>query len=198
TVVAWRGPGQKVGDVGLYAFGVDNPRPDRELVALELENPGDSHWALMGLTLSDGPHFFPPPLVSTIPAHWAAAHVFKAFMEGLVGVVSSGKAFETATLQPRWALADVAEVEACAKYVPSQTYLSYRYRQISAEEYLIRFATTAMRTRLRLWLPDGKPLRHLEVNGEPVEATIEQVENARYAVLEVEGVRAYAVRMQLG
>ncbi len=85
-VVAWRGPAEAVKEVGVYAFGMDNPHPEKQIDTLEFHNPSSSKWALLGITLSDAPHYFRPTIVSTIPDHWASAHVIKALIEGLAGI----------------------------------------------------------------------------------------------------------------
>ncbi len=198
TVIAWRGPAEVVKDIGLYAFGMDNPFPGKPLAAIELHNPGGQHWMVMGLTLSDGPHYFEPPLASTIPDHWAAAHVFKALMEGLAGVVSTGKAFERAALRPRWELAGVEQVEVTAKYVPSHSYLAYRYRKADADRWEIELATTASETEVALFVPPGKEVRQVLVDGESTDFEHQEVEKSVYAVFQLEGVKAFQVQMRTG
>lgn len=197
TLIAWRGPSAGIEDVGLYAFGMDNPEPGKTIAKLVLYNPMPSRWAIMGLTVSDGPHYFPPPLGSTIPTHWAAAHVLKAFIEGLGGIQSTGKAFEHVRLQPQWALTDAREVELTAKYEASGGYLSYRYRQEGEGRYALHFTTNGQRTEVRLRLPDGKAAQQVLCNSGKTDFKVEKIEESQYVAFSINGVGPHRVNLSV-
>ena len=181
TRIAWRGPAKEVKDVGIYAFGMDNPHPEKTIKSFEFVNPQASNWVIFAVTLSDGPHYFEPSIVSTIPNHWGAAHVMKAMIEGLAGIKNTGLAFDKATLSPRWELAGVNTARATAKYESSGGYLSYSYQKINEYTYEIEFTGNSMETELQFLVPDGKKMNTLQVNNESFAFKISNIENSNYA-----------------
>lgn len=185
TVVAWKGPAQVVGEVGIYAYGMNNPHPEKKISHFEFLNDQDSNWAIFGITLSDGEHFFEPSIVSTIPDHWAAAHVFKALMEGLVGIKNTGVAFNQVLLSPKWELADVKKVKATAKFVPSGGYLSYIYEKLSENQLIVEFSSNAPNVRLQLPLPSDKTVQLVKVNQTNVNFTTSTPETTRYLQVDI-------------
>ena len=197
TLVAWRGPSKVVQDVGTYLFGMDNPHPEKTIQSLEFYNPMASDWILMGLTLSDAPHYLPPPIGSTIPYHWAAAHVFKALMEGMAGAVSTGKAFEKATLKPRWETAGISKAEVTARYVPSNSYLHYQYQKNADGSLEVEFSTNGETTEVELLIPEGKSPQKMLLNGAEVPFSIKTVEGSRYACTTVQGLGAQEIILKI-
>lgn len=184
TRIAWIGPSTKVKEVGNYVFGMNNPHPDKEIDHLEFSNPQSSNWVIFGITLSDAEHYLEPSIISTIPAHWAAAHVFKGFMEGLIGIKNSGLAFDKATLCPRWNRAGVKEVEATAKYESSGGYLTYRYSNKYDDTYNIEFTGSADQTTIEFLMPAGKSIQELKLNGEDMQYKEKKIRNSDYVVFE--------------
>lgn len=195
TIVAWKGPGKVVGELGVYAFGMDNPHPDTSIEKLEFFNEQSSKWAILGITLSDGPHFFEPSIVSTIPDHWASAHVFKALMEGLVGIKNTGVAFNTAVLSPKWELAGVHQVKATAKYVPSGGYLSYEYRKLSQNNYELVFTGNNKEVSVLFPLPENKEIQLVNVNGKEIPFETIKLENTNYMKAKIEHVDVYTMKI---
>ncbi|HRT96772.1 MAG TPA: hypothetical protein P5532_20310, partial [Planctomycetota bacterium] len=59
--VAWRGANERFKDVGVYAYGLDNPRPEAEIAEIMLEaSQNGSFWGVLAMTLCDRPVFFMP------------------------------------------------------------------------------------------------------------------------------------------
>lgn len=195
--LAWKGPAEKVQEVGVCAFGMDNPFPGKEIDRLEFENPERSQWAVYGITLSDGPHFFPPSIVSTIPDHWAAAHVLKALMEGLAGIRSTGVAFNRVSLTPRWQTAGVEEAATTAKYVPSGGYASYRYREQEDGTRVLEWTGSAGESEIRMPVPAGYSVEGILVDREPAEFTLQRIEQSDYALVRVEGRGVHTLEITL-
>ncbi len=196
-VVAWRGPAARVKEVGIYAFGMDNPHPGKMIDRLEFFNPSSSGWAILGITLSDASHYFTPPIESTIPDHWASAHVIKALIEGLAGIQNTGVAFSRTRLTPRWEAAGTRKVSATAKYVPSGGYSAYRYSKTGDDRYELIFTGSAQETEVECWIPDGKEAGRILLDGSETEFTIRQIGDSRYAVFRAEGPGVHRVDFSL-
>lgn len=196
--VAWSGENDHCNNVGVYLWGLDNPHPDKTISKLNFEGlKDDTKWMILGVTLGDQPVYFKPSIVSTIPAHWAAAHCTFALMEGLAGFKNEGLAFSKARLAPRWSVADVEEVNATAKHESSQTYMAYNYKWQNNNKLLLTFTGTAQNTELELLIPKGKSLKQLRLNGETVKAKQKNVEQSAYALLEVDQVGVHQVELLL-
>jgi hypothetical protein len=93
----------------------------------------------------------------------------------------------------------VDEVTATAKYRASDGYVRYRYTAESKAGLLsLRFAAAAERTRLRVLLPHGEHPAEVTLDGRPVSHTVEEVESSRYLCLDVWGLRAHTLDVELG
>lgn len=136
--VAWAGKNKHSLSVGMMAYGLDNPHPERQIDHITLTAAEDgAFWAVAGITLSDQPVEFPPsPISYGIPDSWGAAAVVYALIEGLVGVIDSGVSYSHATLTPRWAAARVDHAEATIAYPDSSGYLAYSYTHNSGDHAL--------------------------------------------------------------
>lgn len=186
--------------MGVYEYGLDNPRPDAEISSIEFNATETStKWFVLGLTLSDAPVYFDPGDVSFgIPDNWGAAAVVYALVEGLAGIVDAGVAFDRAVLSPRWACAGVEKIEATAKYEASGGYLAYRYafdkkRRTTA----VTFTSSAREVDLEILLPRGRSVKRLEVDGVETKARIKKVERSVHACAPVAGIGVHDVTIAL-
>ena len=191
--VAWRGANATFGNVGAYAYGFDNPRPEvaiREITFTAAET--GNKWFILALTACDSPVFFTPSDVSFgIPDGWGAAAVVYALIEGLAGVKDAGRGFDTLTLAPRWSAAGVDDVTATVKYPASGGYARYRYVR-TADRLSLRLATTAQTINGALLLPAGE-VTGVTIDGQAVPVEITTVEDSRYLRLPMCGVRVHEV-----
>jgi len=132
--LAWWGPNGAFTNVGVVAYGWQNPRPDRPIAAIEMNAPKQSGILLvLAVTLSSGPVYFEPsPISYGIPDNWGAAAVLYALIEGLAGVVDRGLCFDVAQLSPRWPAAGAESASVTVKYPESAGYAAYRYRHDGA------------------------------------------------------------------
>jgi hypothetical protein len=199
--VAWRGANSNFGNLGVYVTGFNNPNPQLEIEALELEAFRNGvKWMVAGLTLSDAPVFFAPKddVSYGIPDGWGAAAVLYALVEGLAGVKDEGRAFNPLQLSPRWAAADVHSADVTIRYPASRGYACYSYKWDQALNHLhLRFTGNAQRTRVKILLPAGihKATRVSGASETPLR--IESVENSYYATLEVEGRGVHELQLHL-
>jgi len=199
--VAWRGANSNFGNLGVYVTGFNNPNPQLEIEALELEAfQNGVKWMVAGVTLSDAPVFFAPKddVSYGIPDGWGAAAVLYALVEGLAGVKDEGRAFNPVQLSPRWAAANVRSADVTIRYPASRGYACYSYEWDQALNHLqLRFTSNAQRTRAKILLPAGihKATRVSGASKAPLR--IESVESSYYATLEVEGRGVHELQLQL-
>lgn len=195
--VAWRGANATFGNVGVYAYGYDNPRPELEISDITFtaaENNGK--WFILALTACDAPVFFTPSDVSFgIPDNWGAAAVVYALIEGLAGVKDSGRGFDTLSLAPRWSAAGVDEVTVTVKYPASSGYARYQYAR-TAKGISLRLATTADTIDGALLLPAGD-VTGVTINGKVVPIEITTIEESRYLRLPLQGVQVHEIEVKM-
>ncbi len=200
--IGWQGPNRKFDNVGIFVYGWENPRPDREIESITFTAAErDVVWLIAGITLSDAERYFPVSIVSYgIPDMWGAAALVYALMEGLAGIVDEGKAYERVRLSPRWAAAGVERATACAKYPASGGYVRYTYcLDREAGLLSLEMAGNGEETELELLLPDGVGVEMLTVDGGDVgEPQTFEIEGSRYLRVRLEGLAVHTVTARLG
>ena len=192
--MAWQGPNGKFENVGVCVYGWNNPRPDLEISEIEFTAAETlATWLVGGITLSDQPVQFPAsPISHGIPDMWGSAALVYALLEGLAGVVDTGKAFDRARVSPRWPAAGVGRATACVKYPASGGYVRYKYEGHGTTVQAL-VTGNADNIELEFLLPHGADVASTTVNGVDVDATIKTVETSRYAVVPLQGVGVHDV-----
>lgn len=176
-------------NVQVIAYGLDNPHPERVITHIALDAAADAQWLVSGLTLSDQPVYFPPdPISYGIPNNWSAAAVVYALVEGLIGVVDEGAAYNHVRLSPRWAAADVDQVAATVAYPASSGYVSYRYaHDPAARTLMLQLTGSGDECSVHILLPDGcSAVEAVRCNGEMVPFTFTTIEESHYVDFAVE------------
>jgi hypothetical protein len=156
--IAWRGWHPQHLNVQVLAYGLDSPHPEREIERITLSaSECSAVWRVFGVTLCDAPVYFPPsPISFGIPDNWGAAAVVYALIEGLVGVVDAGVAYDQVELSPRWAAAGTDQAEAVVHYPASGGYVAYRYRHDGqAHTIQVELTGSGETCRCHVLLPDG-------------------------------------------
>jgi len=156
--VAWRGKNEVCLEVGLVAYGLSNPFPERKITKVTLSASQDgAFWAVLGLTLCDAPVYFrPSPISYGIPNGWSAAAVVYALIEGLAGVVDRATAFETLALAPRWSAANVNRAAVTVCYPESGGYIAYEYVHDGEDHSItLRLTGSGSGGQCHLLLPPG-------------------------------------------
>jgi len=163
--VAWRGKNYMSRNVGVCLYGLNNPKPEKEIDHIRFISAGDStKWMVLGVTLSDHPRFFMPDMISAgIPDNWGAAAVVYALVEGLCGVKDRGVAYNKVTLSPKWPVANEHKADVTIKYPASGGYVSYSYL-LSTNTISLTFTGSLEDTRLELLLPEGKVAQRVLIN----------------------------------
>ena len=200
--LAWWGPNAAFNNVGLVAYGWNNPHPDKPIEAIELNASRERGVLLVAaVTLSDAEVWFEPSDVSFgIPDNWGAAAVVYALVEGLAGVVDRGVAFGTAAVEPRWPAAGADEAAVTIVYAESRGYVAYRYSHEPAQR-TIRLELTGSGEAFpcHVLLPAGAQAAALVTcNGEQVEFATARVEGSSYADFELRGPGPFTVTVIYG
>lgn len=189
--VAWRGKNKVCSNVGVIAYGMDHPHPDREIARIVLDGPrSGGTWLVLAVSLCDRPVFFPiSPVSFGIPDNWGSAAVVYALIEGLAGIKDEGVAFGKFLLAPRWAAANVANAKAAATYPACGGYVAYEYRHDAARKKItVVIASSGEHGRAHMLLPEGAAsVKSVEVNGQPCLHASSRIEQSAYADFEIEG-----------
>jgi len=182
--VAWKKSTPDEQECGVYATGVNNPHPEREIASLELSVGGArSKWLILAVTLSSAPVFFAPydDLSSGIPDGWTGSVIY-ALIEGLAGVKDIGTAFGRTYLTPRWESADVPSAEVTVRYPASDGYCSYKYR--AREHKLeVEFTGSAESFEVQILMRPHFRVQNARLNGHHIKTTQRKIEESSYLVL---------------
>jgi len=183
--LAWWGENAAFENVGVVAFGWDNPHPEKPIASIEMRAPRSGGILLvLAVTLSSAEVYFgPSPLSYGIPDNWGAAAVAYALVEGLAGVVDRCVAFDTAGIAPRWTAAGRDEADVAIKYPESGGYAAYRYRHAPERKKLTLDLTgSGERFVCHVLLPEGaRAATSVSCNGATVAFDNVRVEGSRYA-----------------
>ncbi|GCE14679.1 tetratricopeptide repeat protein [Tengunoibacter tsumagoiensis] len=184
TRVAWRGENAYCKNIGLLAYGLANPHPEREIAELVLEaSETGAFWGILGITLGAEAVSFPTnPISFGIPDGWGAAAIVYALVEGLVGIVDETQAYQQVTLAPRWTATTTTQVSTTITYPESGGYLAYAYHH-DQQRGLLTFdvAGSGERCNAHILLPaeTGQAIS-VKVNGQEVDFVRTQVEQSYY------------------
>ncbi len=182
--VAWRGENPYFPNVGCYVTGLENPQPGKAIHKIRLlPHATDAKWMVMGLTFCDAPVYFPTSDVSFgIPDNWGAGAVVYALIEGLAGVVISGRDDDVALLCPRWLAADVEEADVVVKMEASGRYVAYRYSMDESHGIIqLDIAGSADCIDLSLPVPDGSKVKAVFLDN--VEVEIKDFQSGTYTYI---------------
>ncbi|MEJ5252985.1 MAG: hypothetical protein WHX60_13970 [Armatimonadota bacterium] len=197
--IAWTGRSSKWARVGVVVTGFNNPHPERRVASIRLQAvPNGSSWAVIGVTTSDAPVWFPPDAISFGgPDEWAAAAVAYALIEGLAGVKDRNTAFREVEIAPRWIAADEPQAEVCVHYPASDGYVAYSYHYLP-EKRLIQLTVTGSgeRARVRVPLPAGTRATAVRVGEKSVPVVMEQIEDTPYAVFQLDSLLPAVVQIE--
>lgn len=143
-----------------------------------------------------GPGATGPEVLST--DGWGSSAMLAALIEGAAGVEDHGIRYSHVTLSPRWPAAesvgtargvatDVNSAYVVTRYAASDGYVAYRWEHVQEEDrsFLNLNATGSGDVlHIRLLLPaETDEVRHVMLNGQPVDPVIEQMGTSQYVVL---------------
>ncbi|MGD0731196.1 MAG: hypothetical protein ABR956_08025 [Terracidiphilus sp.] len=182
--VAWQKSTPDEREFGVYATGINNPNPDREIASVEFAVAGArSKWLILAVTLSSAPVFFAPydDLSTGIPDGWTGSVVY-ALIEGLAGIKDQGAAFSRTQLTPRWESADVPSAEITVRYPASAGYCSYKY-SAKGNKLEVEFTGSAEDFDVQILLPANRNAQAARLDGATVATTRRTIEQSSYLVL---------------
>ncbi len=186
--VAWRGPNQKTGDVGISWAVVENPHPEKTVRAIEISaSASGGTYALLGMTLADRMPYKKRDVISYGgPDNWAGANMVAALLEGLGGVHDDDRAFERATLSPRWSATWSDQVTLVARYGASRGYVAYRFANDRKTHTLSMTITGSSEAfKARVLLPANTTLQDATLDGKALPGSTERVESSTYAIFPI-------------
>ncbi|MDD6211363.1 MAG: hypothetical protein PUB21_12265 [Bacteroidales bacterium] len=183
--VAWRGPNEKTGDVGVYWVALDNPNPEKKIKSLIFNSAVDnSLYILMGITLSDQKHYVKAKIESTGgPDNWAAGTAMFAMIEGLAGIKDQDVAFNAPVIAPRWITTGSDKVKVVARYAASDGYVAYEYNYSPDQKRMVIDITgNAPSMSFHILLPEGvRMVEKVMSDGKELPVTYSEIEKSRYA-----------------
>lgn len=187
--VAWSGPNPVSTRVGVCWVAIDNPEPEKKIENLIFSAPIEGGiYAVLGISLSDRPHYVRPKLESFGgPDNWAAANAMAALVEGLAGIKNDGLAYDRATLAPRWASAGIDSVDVTIRLAASDGYVSYHYRHNASQKEISITLTGSGRTlHGHVLLPEkSRGLTSVTANSKPVNFNQTKIEHSSYADFDI-------------
>lgn len=194
--VWWQGPNGKFENVGVHAYGWNNPHPDKPIRRIRMVKAETGGlWYLLGVSLSDQPVYFPESPVSYgIPDSWGASAMVYALLEGLAGVVDTGVAFDRARISPRWQSAKTRRARVAVTYPASGGYAAYDYKE-SDGGLKLQIAGTAQETVCELLLPEGVEVESVRVDGQEPKWDLVNVGDSRYLRTICQGLNVHEVEV---
>jgi hypothetical protein len=105
-----------------------------------------------------------------------------ALVEGLAGVVDTGRTFDTVRLSPRWAAAGLDVADVSVGYEASGAGLSYQYRR-EGDRVDLMITGRAAAVDVHLLLPGGLAATAATVDGSPAAFRNTSIESSRYVDL---------------
>jgi hypothetical protein len=182
--VAWRGPNVQTGDIGVYWTAINNPAPDKKIKSLIFTpNLNNGLYILIGLTLSDQPHYVKPSVESSGgPDNWAAGTAMYALLHGLAGMQDKDVAFKSPLIAPRWTTTTAGKVAATACYPASGGYVAYQYEYLPAERKMtFEITGNAPSMDFHILLPmTMNNVKKVISNGQTVTYACSSIESSRY------------------
>ena len=192
--VWWQGPNGKFDNVGLHAYGWQNPHPDKPIRAIRLiKAETGGLWYVAGISLSNQGVYFPESPVSFgIPDSWGAAALVYALVEGLAGVVDQGVAFNRTRIAPRWLAAGTSRARVSVTYPASNGYAAYEY-EARPGELRLKVAGSAEQTTAEILLPPEANVTEVHCNGASRQGQLFHVEGSRYLRMELTGIHSHEI-----
>ena len=111
---------------------------------------------------------------------WGSSAMLWAMIEGLAGVVDTGRGYDRLSLSPRWAAAGVDRAEVEVGYAASARGVRYQYR---VRGQAVRFEVEADEAVVtaHVLLPAGVVVREVRRDGRPIPFEPARVESSVYA-----------------
>lgn len=115
---------------------------------------------------------------------WGSSAMAWALLEGLAGVVDTGRAFDAVRLSPRWAAAEVDEADVSVGYAASAASVRYAYRR-DGDRIGLDVAGAPASVTLHLLLPPGTVPLEVTVDGTAAPFNVVAIARSTYVDADV-------------
>lgn len=192
--LAWQGANKVFDSLGVYAWGWNNPNPNKEITSISfVKEATPAKWFIFSITMSDQAVLFPSSDISYgIPDCWGAGAVVYAAIEGVAGVKDTGRGMDKVTIAPRWAASDSKEAKVTVKLPSSRGYAHYTWKETDSGVAMQVTANAADKI-CSLLMPDGKTASALTVNGESQTISTQNIECSQYVNVHLPQVGVYDI-----
>jgi len=99
---------------------------------------------------------------------WGSSAMLYALMEGLAGIVDTGKLFRRVALSPRWVAAECGEVDVAVRYAASGASFGYSYAHRPVHSMIALETRGMAETSLHMLLPKGRIPARVRVDGRTI------------------------------
>lgn len=196
--IAWYGENKVSKGVGVSWCAIDT-NPEKEISKIVFNAAADATiYTLLGLTLSDAPHYIPVnPVSYGGPDNWAAATAMAALIEGLAGVKDSpaSEAYDKPVIAPRWTMTSTKKIDVTVLYPVSKGYVAYELRHDeSKKEIEIHVTGSGDKLHFHFPIPVGSVKSLTAASAIPFTTT--QVESTTYVDFEVNPLSRDVIRIR--
>ncbi len=194
--VAWSGMNAST-TVGVYAWPLDNPYPDKEIKNLNfIHSNNPVKWFVLAVTLSDQPAYFTWPWQhGSWLANWNTSCVLSAIVEGLAGVQDKGVAFSKVKLSPRWAVTQTKNVKVNINYPASDKYVSYKYDR-DGKAISMKVVSSSENFEFEVMVPENKTVKQVLVNAKKTDFSLRTIEKSTYVTFSTTSNKAIDIKIQ--
>lgn len=112
---------------------------------------------------------------------WGSSAMLYALIEGLAGIVDTGKLFKSVELAPRWVASGDDEASVRTVYGASGASFEYNYMHDQAKKTINMELRGNAQVDLHLLLPAGAKAKKVKINGKSVSFKNKRVEKSAYA-----------------
>lgn len=112
---------------------------------------------------------------------WGSSAMLYALMEGLAGIVDTGRLFRAVTVSPRWSAAGCEHADVTAAYGASDGSFGYTYTHDAARQSIELVLRGRADTRVHLLLPAGTRQAAATRGGRALDCRLRRVKDSSYA-----------------
>jgi hypothetical protein len=127
---------------------------------------------------------------------WGSSAMLWALIEGLAGVVDSGRGYDQVDLSPRWVAAGVDEAVVAVGYESSGRGVWYRFR-LASDCVHLEVVSEGGELRCQVLLPAGAQARSVTANGRPLEFSETRIEGSSYTSFRTHGEKQCSFEIRL-
>lgn len=120
------------------------------------------------------------------PSGWGSAAVLSAIEEGLAGITDTDVQYRKMRFAPCWPVSDYDELRYITGYELGKVRIETRYSRFE-EGLLYDLISPSSEIDCHIYLPEGKKLKYVTVNGEKIDAVNSFIGESSYADFKLKG-----------